>query len=382
MRVLIAPDKFKDCLPAHAVAHAIAIGLRACHSLTHHNIDHELDLDLCPMTDGGDGFLDAISTALDTTTTPAQIITARVAGPLAEMTVDASFAVAGDLAVIEMARASGLALLNPADRHPFYTTTFGTGQLMRHAVQRGCRRILLGIGGSATHDAGVGCLQACGAHIILRSGEYARDSEPLRAIDLTDILLVKSHRGSPLDGIDITIASDVTHPLYGPNGAAHTFARQKGASDHDIVQLDHWTRELATRLNWDNFARMPGSGAAGGLGFGLRACLNAKLQSGFEITSSIVDLDRRIARADLIITGEGLLDDSSFQGKVVGEIARRAHELGKRCIAFVGAITTSSTALPSYLEVTELRSLDDHPEDSIRRAEALLRKAAERISFA
>jgi glycerate kinase len=378
MRVLNAPDKFKDCLPAQAVAHAIAAGLQA----QPHASQLDRDLDLCPMTDGGDGFLDAISTSFNNTPTPARIVTTRVVGPLAEMSVDASYAVAGDLGVIEMARASGLALLAPADRHPFYTTTFGTGQLMRHAVQFGCRRILLGVGGSATNDAGVGCLQACGAHIILRSGEYARDTEPLRAIDLPDILLIKSHRGSPLDGVEVTIASDVTNPLYGPTGAAHTFARQKGAADDDVLQLDQWTRDLSARLAWDEFARMPGSGAAGGIGFGLRACFGATLQSGFDIAARAVDLDARIARADLIITGEGALDASSFSGKVVGRIATRARSLGKRCIAIVGTITQASTPSQPSIEVIELRSLAGSKEDSIRHAKALLCEAARRISFA
>src|SRR5947207_1194337 len=189
MRILIAPDKFKGCLPAAAVCDAIAQGVLSA--------DPRADVDRCPMADGGEGTVAALVAA-----TKGELVTRQVTGPLPHMKVDATFGVLGDgeTAVIEMAAASGLALLAPADRNPLNTTTYGTGELMLAAVQMGAKRIILGIGGSATIDGGIGCAQACGLPVILEAGEAISDTEPLVGADVDRVVLVKHGRGSPMDG--------------------------------------------------------------------------------------------------------------------------------------------------------------------------------------
>ena len=271
MRILIAADKFKGSLTAPEACDAIAAGIRAAHA--------DATIDLCPMSDGGEGFVDAMTRSRAGTK-----VTRRVVGPLPEIHVDATFAIVdGHTAVIEMSAASGLALVPIADRNPLYTTTFGTGELIRYACDMGCRKILLGIGGSATCDAGVGCLQACGCHIVMSDHQYASITEPLCGRDLDEITFIKSHRGSSVDGVEIDIACDVTNPLFGRTGAARVFALQKGASPDDVDTLDRMLTSLSLRLGWDAIANRPGSGAAGGIGCGLAAMFSATLRSGVDL---------------------------------------------------------------------------------------------------
>lgn len=330
MRILIAADKFKGSLTAPAACEAIAAGIR--------DVRDDVELDLCPMSDGGEGFVDAMTRARN-----GRLITRRVTSPLPETHVDATFAVVdgertGDTAVIEMSAASGIALLSPANRNPLYTTTFGTGELIRFAAEMECRHILLGIGGSATCDAGIGALQASGCHVILSSQQYASMTEPLCGRDMDDVVMIKSHRGSHVDGVEITIACDVTNPLYGPTGAAVVYGPQKGASPADIRELDRMLRSLSHRLGWEVIASRPGSGAAGGIGCGLAAMFGATLTPGVDLVITATKLRERVAAADLVLTGEGRLDATSGSGKVVGGVARLAAELGRRCVAFAGQV--------------------------------------------
>ncbi|MCS7034360.1 MAG: glycerate kinase, partial [Phycisphaerae bacterium] len=213
MRIVVAPDKFKGCLTAAQVASAIAQGVRRAVP--------EAEVEAFPMSDGGEGFVDALINA-----TGGRRIRRRVVGPVPEMQVDAVFGVIDGpvrQAVIEMSAASGLALLPPGQRDPMRTTTFGTGQLLLAAVEEGCRQILLGLGGSATIDGGIGCCQAAGLPVILSDGECACLSEPLCGSDLGRVVLIKSHRGERLAGLPITVACDVTNPLFGENGAAAVY---------------------------------------------------------------------------------------------------------------------------------------------------------------
>jgi glycerate kinase len=256
------------------------------------------------------------------------------------MKVDAAFGVLGDgtTAVVEMAAASGLALLNPEDRNPLNTTTFGTGELLVAASQNpGITHILLGIGGSATTDAGIGCAQACGLPVILEHGEPVAMTEPLCGRDLASVVLVKHGRGSPVERVRITVASDVTNPLYGPNGAAPVFGPQKGATPEVVRGLDDALRALAQRLGKQDEANAPGAGAAGGLGFAMLAFFGATLRSGIDIVSDAVGLRRRLEGADLCITGEGRLDASSLSGKTVAGVAGLCREMGVPCVALVGS---------------------------------------------
>ena len=217
MKIVIAPDKFKACLAAAEVAGAIAAGLRRA--------DPGIELDLCPMADGGEGTVAALVAS-----TGGKLITRRVTGPLSEMKVNATFGLLGDgeTAVIEMASASGLALLkHRADHNPLATTTFGTGELLVAAAELGARHCILGIGGSATVDGGIGCAQACGLPVILEDGQPVSMTEPLCGRDLASVVLIKHGRGSRVEKMNIVVACDVTNPLYGPSWRSGCFRPAK-----------------------------------------------------------------------------------------------------------------------------------------------------------
>ena len=367
MHVLIAADKFKGSLTAPEACDAIALGIR--------DAVPDAPIDLCPMSDGGEGFVDAMTRSRGGTK-----VTRRVTGPLPEQQVDATFAIVdGHTAIIEMSAASGLALLAPADRNPLYTTSFGTGELIRYAADVGCRKILLGIGGSATCDAGVGCLQACGCHVVMSDGQYASITEPLCGRDLDNIALIKSHRGSNVDGVTIEIACDVVNPLFGPTGSARVFAPQKGASPDDVETLDRMLTSLTHRLGWDEIAMSPGSGAAGGIGCGLAAMFAATLRSGVELVIDATNLRERISQADLVITGEGRLDATSLGGKVVGGVARLCRELGRPCAAIVGDIDRSADLSSLVFSHVEALTSDSSAAEAIARAADCLRDRAQRL---
>lgn len=327
MKIVIAPDKFKSCLTAAEVCRAIAAGLRLA--------DPTVSIDECPMADGGEGTVAALVAA-----TAGRFITRRVTGPLPDMKVDAIFGMLGDgqTAIIEMAAAGGLAPLKPEDRNPLYTTTFGTGELINAAIELGAKKIILGIGGSATVDGGIGCAQACGHTIILEDGEPVSRTEPLVGADVSRVVLVKRHRGEKTDGIPILVACDVDNPLYGPRGAAEIFGPQKGANPRQVQQLDAALRQLASRMNQVDLAEIPGAGAAGGLGFGMMAYFGATLKRGVEIVIDAVKFRERLQGADWCITGEGSLDAQSASGKTAVGVARVCREMGVPCIALAGSI--------------------------------------------
>jgi glycerate kinase len=361
MRVLIAPDKFKGCLNAREAAQAIARGvLKASPDAT---------IDLCPLSDGGEGFVEALTAA-----SGGRLVSHRVVGPLPELRVDATLGLidSGTTAVIEMSSAAGVAMLEPALRNPLAATTFGVGQLIRQAVMMDCRKVLLGIGGSATCDAGVGCLQACGCHVILRSGEYARETEPLCGRDLDDILMIKSGRGSRVDGVEIIVACDVTNPLYGPNGSAVVYGPQKGASPDDVRELDRMLQSLAQRLGWNDYAHEPGAGAAGGIGFGLRAVFGARMTRGFELVARATHLAERVRQADLILTGEGKLDAQTDQGKTLAGVLQLAQQLGKPVRAVAGVVEGRARGFDRTLALVDLAG---DPESSMRHAPQWLERA-------
>ena len=327
MRILLAPDKFKGCLTALEVVQAMAEGIL--------RVNTEAQIDLCPMADGGEGTVSALVAA-----TNGKLLTRRVTGPLPEMKVDATFGMLGDgqTAVVEMAAASGLALLPISQRDPMATTTFGTGELLMAAAEAGAKRIILGIGGSATVDGGIGCAQACGLPVLLEDGEPVSPTEPLCGRDLDSILMIKHGRGSPVERMQITVACDVVNPLFGPNGAAVVFGPQKGATPQQVEQLDDSLRRLAERTDKLQAANTPGAGAAGGLGFGMLAWFGATLASGVQTVIDAVDLQSRLRQADLCFTGEGKLDEQTLHGKTPIGVARAAKRAGIPCIALVGSL--------------------------------------------
>jgi glycerate kinase len=367
MRIVVAPDKFKGCLAAPQVCDAIAAGIRS--------VRPDAEIDLCPVADGGEGTVAALVAA-----TSGRFETRRVTGPLPEMKVDATFGVLGDggTAVVEMAAASGLALLKPEDRDPLATTTFGTGQLLLEAAKLGVTHILLGIGGSATIDAGIGCAQACGLPVILRGGGPVSPTEPLCGRDLPDVALVKHGRGSPVERVRITVACDVTNPLFGPDGAAPVFGPQKGATPQQVIALDRELEMLAIRTGKSDAAKTPGAGAAGGLGFGMLAFFGATLRPGVDIVLDAVDLRGRLLAADLCITGEGRLDAQSLSGKAPVGVARVCKDLGVPCVAIVGAVGVGAYAARAE-GISQVRPLNDGSisvDESVRAAPQLIARAA------
>jgi glycerate 2-kinase len=348
MKVVIAPDKFKGSLSADDVARAIAEGLTTAprrgsadersDSAPPRIPPGNLTVDLSPVADGGEGTVDALVSA-----TGGRLETRTVTGPLSDMRVDATFGMLGDgeTAVIEMSAASGLALLPPEDRNPMRTTTYGTGELLLAAAQLGAKAIILGIGGSATVDGGIGAAQAVGQPVILDGEGPADIHEPLVGEDLRRVVLIKHARGSPLDRVKITVACDVTNPLFGPAGAARIFGPQKGATPQQVEELDALLQQLATRCGKLAEAQTPGAGAAGGLGFAMLAFFNAQLRPGFDIVADAVRLRERLNGADLCITGEGRLDASSLGGKAAIGVARMCKQLNVPCVAIVGSVDDS-----------------------------------------
>ena len=322
MRILIAPDSFKESLTAVQAAEAIARGVRRARPEAH--------LDLCPMADGGEGTVEALVNA-----TGGKPRTTRVHGPLGEPVVAAWGTLDdGRTAVIEMVAAAGLHLVPRDWRDPTRTTTYGVGELIVAALDAGCSRILLGIGGSATTDGGAGMAQAIGVRFRDAAGRPCVCG--LAGGGLADIAEVdRASRDPRLARTEFIVACDVTNPLTGPRGAAAVYGPQKGATGEQVRRLDDGLAHLAGLLP-DVDADAPGMGAAGGLGFGLVAFCGATLRRGIEIVLDAVDFDRRAARADLVLTGEGKLDGQSIQGKTCIGVAQRAAKHGRPTIALVG----------------------------------------------
>ena len=359
MRVLIVPDKFKDCLSAPAVATAIAAGVR--------DANPSAAVDLCPLADGGEGTVDAILAHQ-----AGRRVVRRVTGPLPERQVDAAFALLDDgTAVIEMAAASGLALLDPADRDPLRTTTFGTGELIAAAIELGARRVLLGLGGSGTVDAGIGALQACRFTILTVDGEPTSPNDPLCGRDLEAVLMVKRGRGEVTAGVEIVAACDVTAPLCGPAGAARAFGPQKGATPATVDWLDAQMRRLAAAH--PDAALLPGAGAAGGFGFAVAAHLGGVLRSGFDLIAELAALDERLRSADLCLTGEGTIDITTRAGKAVAGVAARAAAAGVPCVALAGSV------LAEVPGITAAFAINDGPGSALADAPRLLRRAAAHV---
>lgn len=362
MRVVVAPDSFKECLGARAVAEAIAAGWRQARP--------DDTIDCVPIADGGEGTVDAILTA-----TGGQRACARVTGPLGEA-VDAEYGLLEDgTAVIEMAAASGLALVPAARRDPMRATTRGTGELIQHALAGGAARIVLGIGGSATNDAGAGMLQALGYRLRDVNGD---DIGPGGAA-LGALARIEGPR-TPL-GVEITVACDVHNPLCGPNGASHVYGPQKGTTPAQVITLDHALGHFADRaaaFTGHDLRDTSGAGAAGGLGFALLAFLGAQLRPGIDIVAELTSLEARIAAAGLVITGEGRADAQSLMGKAVGGVLRLARQHGKPVIVLAGALGDGHAAL---LAAGATRVQAIAPEglpaaESITRAAEFLRESA------
>jgi glycerate kinase len=342
MRVLIAPDKFRGTLSADEAAQAIARGWRRAVP--------RVEVETLPLGDGGEGTLDALVAALG-----GERVTETVTGPLGDPT-RAEFAVVhapeGELAVIEMARASGLALVVSSRRDPLRATTRGTGELILAACRRGIRRVMVCIGGSATNDAGAGVAQAVGIRLLDGRG---RDLRPGGAA-LGDLARVDVSRLDPaVAAADIVAATDVDNPLIGPRGASAVYGPQKGATPAQVLELDEALRHFAAVVYRDlglDVRDLPGAGAAGGLGAGLIAFLGAKLRPGIALVMDAVAFQGRLAGTNLVVTGEGSFDEQSLRGKVPAGVLRAAEEARVPAVVLCGMarITVPGVRVASLLE--------------------------------
>lgn len=350
MRVLLAFDKFKGSLTAPEACTVAADALRAVHP--------DWELDLCPLADGGDGFVSILTRAAG-----GQLLTRTVTGPRGDP-VEASFGLVpfaqipirarerlklgpefpadAMIALVDLASTSGLALLAPDRRDPWQTSTLGTGELLRAAIDAGAAAIVLGAGGSATHDLGLGALAVLGWNLRSAAGERVHPPTPTR---WPEIERITSAPPAPLP--PLRIACDVTNPLLGPRGAAAVYAPQKGLGPGDALRLEHETARMALLLcarctQPDTLMDEPGAGAAGGFAFGMMAAAGGRLVPGFAFVADWLDLDARLAAADLVLTGEGAFDASSLEGKGPGEVLRRAAAAGKPSNLFAGRLDAAS----------------------------------------
>lgn len=347
MRVLVAPDKFRGTLSAPQAARAIDRGWR--------RVRPDDDIDRLPLADGGEGTLAALVGP------NGRVLRVRVHGPLGDPT-EAEFGVAGDVGVVEMARASGLALLSERRRDPTRASTRGTGELMRAALDEGAKELLVCIGGSATNDGGVGMASALGARFLDARGSSLRDGG--RAlVDLASIDLSGLDRRLAEAGV--TVLTDVDSPLTGPHGASVVFGPQKGASPDDVWVLDRALGHLAAVVLRDlgvDLKNEPGAGAAGGLGFGLMAFCGARLRPGVDAVMEVVGFRERLGAAELVITGEGTLDEQSLAGKVVAGVLREARDAGRPAVILAGRATVApegATVRTLVERFGEERAVDD-----------------------
>ena len=368
MKVVIAPQTFKGGLMGMEAARAIQQGIHAVYP--------QAETVEIPVADGGDGTLDTLVRS-----TGGEFFTSRVTGPLGEP-ISALWGVMGDghTAVIEVARASGITLVPLQRRNARITTSYGTGELIGEALDRGYRRLIVGLGGSATNDGGVGMAQALGVHFLDSNGKElpfgGAGLSKLSRIDMSDLRLGVMEA-------KITAATDVTNPLCGPKGASAVYGPQKGASPQVVEELDkaldHLSRVINRNLGVD-VRDQPRAGAAGGLGAGLMAFVNAEVESGIELVCHALGLEKHLEGADLVITAEGRVDSSTVYDKAPAGVARLAKAKGIPVIAMAGTLG------PGYQEVYQygidavvpILSRPMNFQDSISHTSGLLRGAVER----
>ena len=349
MKAVIAIDSFKGSMDSIEAGEAAEKGIR--------RVFTDAEAIVYPLADGGEGTVQALAKGLG-----GKLEKVKVTGPLGEPVICEYGIVEEKTAIIEMAGAAGITLVQPKLRNPLNTTTYGVGEVIKDAIGKGCRHFIIGIGGSATNDGGIGMLQALGAEFLDEGGKQvpfgARGVEKLASINCEHILF-------ELKECDFRIACDVDNPLCGENGCSHIFGPQKGATPRMAEQMDQWMRKyaklteeyfqevkkLSADVAWNpvdfegNYAsNYPGCGAAGGLGFAFRAFLRGKLEPGINIVLEEIGIETAIKDADIVITGEGCLDGQTVMGKAPIGIARLAKKYGKPVIAFSGAVTEDAAA--------------------------------------
>ncbi|MDB6024907.1 MAG: Glycerate kinase [Verrucomicrobiales bacterium] len=364
LRVLVVPDKFKGTLDSLKVAQAIAAGWKKSRPKD--------KLQLLPMSDGGDGFGEVLSAILGAKPQITQTIDA------AHQPISATWwwEPKSKTAIIESAKVVGLAMLPPKKFHPFQLDTFGLGKLIEAAAKKGAKKCLVGIGGSATNDGGFGMARALGWKFTTEFGEEILAWTDL--LQLHGICLPEDGDQFP----EVVVAVDVKNPLLGPKGCSNIYGPQKGLRSKDVQVADEKLKRLARVVGESlqlEFAKMPGAGAAGGLGFGLMTFLGARPESGFEIFAQHADLENRIRNADLVITGEGALDKQTLMGKGVGQVALLAKKLGVPCIGIAGVVTEPQKAKKLFGEtrgLVEITTVEKAKKETARYLERLAEEIA------
>lgn len=357
MKILVAPNAFKEALSAREAGEAIKGGLlRALPNS---------DITVLPIADGGDGTIEVLVEA-----TNGRFIKKEVTGPLGER-ITAEFGILGDgkTAIIEMARSSGLALVPKDKRNPAITTTYGVGELIREALDRGVKRVLVGIGGSATNDGGAGMAQALGARLLDKEGKEL----PFGGLALKELVKIDMTNFHPLaKECEVIVMADVKNPLCGPEGASYVYGPQKGGTKELIEKLDKALFNFAQIVKRDlgkDILNLPGAGAAGGLGGGLVAFLDAQLKPGIEVVLETLNIEEKLKGVDLVISGEGKIDGQTIFGKGPAGIAKKAKERSIPVILLGGAVDEDAEILIREGLVDALFSITRGPitlEESIK----------------
>ena len=370
MTITLAFDSFKGSLRSDEVADAFEEGLRT--------VLPDCEVRKAYVADGGEGTMEAIVKSLN-----GSFIETTVSDPIGRA-VKARYGIIdnGQTAVIEMAEASGLTLLKPEERDPMHTTTYGTGELIADAISRGCRRFLVGIGGSATNDGGTGMFSALGFRFL----DKERNALEGCGGTLTEIVSIDASQAmSELKDCEFVIVCDVTAPLYGPNGAVHVFAPQKGANKEMVAQLDAGLQNFASAIyqfNGKDVAHIPGGGAAGGMGAGMYALLNSRLERGIDMVLNAIRFDDIITGSDLVVTGEGRIDRQTVMGKAPSGILRRASAQGIPVIAIGGRVEWCDELRKSgFAKILEASNPDMPKEKAMQRSIAYenMRRAGQQL---
>ncbi|MEL7002599.1 MAG: glycerate kinase [Bacteroidota bacterium] len=368
--ILIAPANFKGSISPEAAAESIAKGITS--------VGKNFKTIQLPLSDGGEGFVKSLAGAGN-----GEIIEVEVTGPLYKKVPGCYGRLKNNTAVVEMALASGLELIKENEKDPWNATTYGTGELILHAINNGAKKVIVGLGGSATNDGGLGMIQALGAKVLDNKGQPvlsgAKGLENVWEFDLSQL-------ERNIEGVEIVAACDVTNPLLGPEGASSIYGPQKGADDAMIEKLEYGltkfneTVEKQLRLYK---AETPGVGAAGGLGFALVVFLRASLRPGFDIVSQVTNLEDEVRRADLIITGEGKIDDQTLQGKTIHRLAQLAKKYEKKLLAIGGVVDLQYRDKFYQSGISDFYAIVDYANgtrDSIENASDYLRVIGKEIA--
>lgn len=346
-RIIAAFDSFKGSLTSREAGEAFRRGFMAERP--------DAEVEVLSIADGGEGMAEAISEGVG-----GEMVSRVVSDPLGRK-IEARYALinGGATAVIAMSSASGLTLLKSEERNPLIASTFGTGELIVDALERGCREIIMGLGGSATNDCGVGMLRALGYRFYDAAGEELCDT--ISILERVESIST-AERHPLLMGVKFTAAVDVDNPLYGAQGAAHIFAPQKGASPEMVERLDRALRHYADVVDADA-AEVAGAGAAGGMGYALHTMLGARMRPGIEIVLALLDFERRAQGASLVVTGEGSIDAQTLHGKAPAGVLAAAQRLGIPVVALGGRVECESALLAGGFHAVRAITPHDQPID-------------------